>query len=406
MRKWALIIAVVATFLGITLSLLSTHQHLRIQREGLLNESYCAISDTVNCDIVNASSYSEFLGVPIAWWGFVFYLVILGMSLYALFSGQERRATVSIAWLMSAGSILYSAYLAYISFVVLGVTCIECMGMYFANILLFAFLFVALKMPVKAAPSLVAGYFRALLRRRSGLGYPTRIASHAACVIIAFLVGWLVIINVQAKGKGAMVDVDVDDLVKYFYMQSLHSLEVDPEWTSWGNPNAKVTLVEFSEFQCPFCRVSAFNVRPYLQEFKNDIRYYFVNYPLDTACNDEVKHQMHPMACFASKAGICADKRGDFWSFHDDIFRNQSKLSRDFILDLAKKRGWGEDEFLACIESPEVEETIQKEIAAARKVYVTGTPTIFLNGRKLRYWRDPKFMQRVVKDEIKGAKKR
>jgi len=404
MRKWALIIVVIAALLGATLAALSTSQYLRIQHEGFEKESFCVISETINCDVVNASSYSEFLGVPIAWWGLIYYLLLFGMSLYVLLSREDRRATASISWFMSVGGILYSAYLAYISFAVLKVVCIECLGMYLANILLFVFLFISMRMPVGDLPGLVVGYIRALFGKRRDLGFRPRIFSHVVIIGLAFLIGWLVIANIQLRDKKAQEDIDVDQLVKYFYAQSLHQVDVNPEWSVWGNPDAKVTIVEFSEYQCPFCRVSAFNVKPYLHEFKDDLRYYFVNFPLDTACNDELSRQMHPVACFAAKAAICADKRGAFWSFHDELFRNQRKLSRDFILDLAEKRGWNREEFLGCIESPEVESRIKNELAAGRKAFVTGTPTMFLNGRKLRYWRSPEFIREVLRDEIKKSK--
>lgn len=404
MRKWALYIVIAAAVLGVVISAVITSQHMRIAKEGLMNESFCAISETVNCDIVNASSYSEFMGVPIAWWGLTFYILIIGMSLFAALSKGDARATASIAWLMSIGSILYSAYLAYVSFYILEVVCIECIGMYIVNAMLFIFLFASLKMPIASMPVIVVGYARALLRRPHHLGFSPKVFSHAALVAFVFLVSWVIIANVEAKDQPGS-KLNIDEMVKYFYMQSLYSVDVDPEWQAWGNPDAKVTMIEFSEFQCPFCKLAAFSLKPYFQEFKKDMRFYFVNYPLDMQCNDQITHPMHPLACFAAKAGICAGKKGDFWTFHDDIFRNQQKISKDMMLGLAAKRGWDKDEFMACIDSPEVAESLKKQLDIANKIYVNSTPTIILNGRKVKFWRDRDFLREIVRQEIRLAKK-
>ena len=406
MRKKFMIGVILAALFGAALSIASTTQHFRIQKEGLEKASFCAISKTINCDIVNASSYSEFLGVPIAWWGLIYYLIIGGMAMLVLFSKKDHRATASVAWFMSLGGILYSLFLGYVSFMILGVLCIECMGMYLANILITVFLFVSLGIRFGGIVKFIMDYLKAMIGKKSNLGFAPKVLKHVVIVGIVFGLGWITIAQIQAKDGGGRKTGNVDELVNAYYSQSLHSIDINPKWAVWGNPNAKVTIVEFSEYQCPFCRISAFNVKPYLQEFKNDIRYYFVNYPLDNACNDNLKRPMHKYACFAGKASICAQAKGDFWSFHDELFRNQRKLNREVILDMAKERGWNPEEFLSCINSEEVNALIRDEIGAGRKIYITGTPTIFLNGRKIRNWRDPEFLRAIVAEEIKRQKKK
>lgn len=404
MRKWALIVALVAAIVGATLSILSTTQHIRIQREGLITESYCAISETINCDVVNASSYSEFLGVPIAWWGFIFYFLMAAFTLFGLMSKKDARPTVAIAWFMSIGSIFYSAFLAYIAIVILNALCLECMGMYLANVLLFIFLFVALKVPPGKVFGFIGGYVGAVFGKGSEIGFKPNIIKHAIVIAVAFLVGWIGIASTLAGSSRLGKDVDVNDLVKYFYMQSLYDVKVDPTWSMWGNPDAKVTIVEYSEYQCPFCKLAAFNVKPYIREYGDDVRLFFVNFPLDSECNPEVSGPMHPVACYAARAGICAEKFGDFWSFHDEMFRDQRKLSKDIILDFAQKRGWRKEEFESCIASDEVKARLSKELASGKDADVTGTPTIFMNGRKLKYWKSPRFLREVVKEELKRVK--
>lgn len=399
MKRWALWISFAGAALGAFFSILATTQHLRIAREGLDQASFCAISDTINCDIVQASSYSEFLGVPIAWWGLCYYSILGFIAILAALSHRERRPSVAFAWFMSIGGIFYTLFLAYVVLAILEVTCIECMAMYLANITLFVFLFVALGIPIGGLFRFVRDYVLAVFKRPSNLDFKPRIVKHVASVSIVFLLGWIAISSITAE-EVKRDRASVDEKLKAFYMQSLHRIDVNPEWAVWGNPDAKVTIVEFSEYQCPFCRVAAFNVKPYLHEFKDDVRYYFVNYPLDSSCNDQMKRQMHPLACFAAKAGICMQGLGKFWKFHDKLFRDQSKLSRKRIMDIAESMGANSDELQRCIESSETDSRVRQEIKAGQDIYVTGTPSLFLDGRKLKYWRDPKFLRAAIESEI------
>ena len=406
MKKGMLVAAALAAILGATVAAVSTHQHFRLKSQGFENGSYCAISDKINCDIVNASTYSEFLTIPVAWWGFAFYLCMAGMAIYSARAGRKAKATVMVAWLMSAGGILYSMWLAYIAFFVLEVLCIECLAMYAVNIALVVLFFLALKLPFGGIVNFFKDYTKAVFGRPSNLGFSPRVVKHGIVIDCVFLAAFIVMKGVQAGDKKNVTEVSTAEKVKAFYMQSLHSVDADKSWAVWGNPDADVTIVEFSEYQCPFCRISAFNVKPHLQEFKKNVRYFFVNFPLDNACNGDMQRPMHRHACFAAKAAICADKRGDFWSFHDDLFRAQRGINQEVMLKLADKRGWDRKDFVACMEDPETEAQVQKELNAGRKAMITGTPTFFLNGRKLKYWRDPDFLQAVVKEEIKRSKKK
>ncbi len=406
MRRRLLFVIGIVCCTGIILAALSTHQHLRLVRLGFEQESFCAISETVNCDLVNASTYSEVFGVPVAWWGAIYYGLLALMSFFASVSRKQRRATVSIAWFMALAGIPYCIYLAYIAFLVLETVCIECLGMYAVNLFAAVALFFALKIPILRAPSYVWDYAVASFGGTNRLGFKHAAWTHVIVIALIFGTGWLAMLHIQSKnGPPMRSKASVEEQLSAHYVQSIHPIEVQPSWAVWGNPDAKVKLVEFSEFQCPFCRVSCFTVKPYLHQFRKDMAYYFVNYPLDPTCNPELDRPMHPIACFLSKAGICADKRGAFWEYHDELFRNQKKLTKELSLDIAEKDfGWDRDEFQKCISSPETEELLRQEIDVGRRIYIRGTPALFLNGRKIKNWQDKKFIQALVKEEIKRSR--
>lgn len=399
MRKGALAAVLVAALAGLVLSGLSTAQHFRIQREGVSESSYCSVSEKIDCDVVNASSYAELLGVPIAWWGFVFYLLIGGMAASALRPGKDGRPAVTVAWLMSVASLGYCAFLAYISLFVLGVVCLECMGMYAVSIAFAVALFLALGIPLRIAPAFVRDYFLAALGRESGLGFGPRLPQHALLAGLVFLAGWGAIAGVQAGQRPKKAKTPEEKLAD-FHKSPQRELPVDPGWPVWGAPGARTVIVEYSDLQCPACRRAAFKVKPRLQEFRRDLRIHFVHYPLDKSCNPKLKGTRHPLACFAALAALCAAERGDFWSFHDELFRGQKKLGRKFVLGLAGERGWDREAFLGCMMSEKTKRRLRRDIESAERLEIGGTPTIFLNGRELKHWSDAEFLRRAVRSEI------
>lgn len=405
MKKKYLIAAAISSIVGAVIAAVSTIQHMRLLREGFENASFCAVSERINCDVVNGSTYSEIWGIPIAWLGLIFYLLIVAFSVTSVLRKKDSRATIVISLIASISAILFSAYFAYISFFILEVICFECVSMYIINIMLLLFIYLALGVPLGGIMRFFKDYISALLRRPSNLGFKPQVLRHTAVALAFFFVGWIAIAQLEASEKVIAGASTVDDKVKAFYMQSEHSLEIDPSWTVWGNPDAKVTIVEFSEFQCPFCKVAAFNVKPFLQEFKKDIRFFFVNYPLDNACNENMAGPMHESACMAAKGGLCANKLGDFWGYHDFIFKNQRKLSQELVSSFVKEKGWNEDDFTACMNSPEVDGMVKSQIKSGEKIHVDGTPSIYLNSRKVKYWRDSKFLQAVVREEIEKSRK-
>lgn len=404
-RRRALLVVLAAAVCGVALAALSTARHSRITRDGLEHASYCAISEKINCDLVNASSYSEVLGVPAAWWGLVFYLIVAGIALVALVSRLDERPRLVLVWLMSVAGLVYCFFLSYVSVFVLEIWCLECVAMYAVNLAFVVFLFLALGVPVRNAPAFLREYGRAVVGLPSRVGFSPDLFPHGLWMVVIFLLGWTLIAIVQAGEPGRDRSLSVDEKVEDFYRQPERPVVVDPGWTVWGNPKARVTIVEFSEFQCPYCRHSAFRVKPYLQEFRDEVRYYFVNYPLDYACNDRMTRPMHPLGCFAAKAGICAEQLGDFWAYHDELFRKQRTLSRKDILEAAQERGWGRERFLACMNSEEVQARLHKEIKQGERIGLTGTPTLFLNNRRLRHWRDHRFVRRIVAEEIRRNKR-
>ena len=137
-----------------------------------------------------------------------------------------------------------------------------------------------------------------------------------------------------------------------------------------GAKDAKVTIIEFSDFQCPFCKRGKDTMEQILKAYPNDVRVVFKHMPLS----------FHKMAKPCALATIAAGKQGKFWEMHNEFFDNQGSLSDEFIVATAKKLGLNIDKFNADRGSKAAEEQLNADIALAGKNGISGTPGFFVNG--------------------------
>ena len=146
-----------------------------------------------------------------------------------------------------------------------------------------------------------------------------------------------------------------------------------------GNPNAPITLVEYSDFECPVCRNLHDALRGLLPNYPQ-VKVIFKDYPLDT---------IHPWARTAALAGRCAYQQDPkaFWKMYDSIYDNQEVISAsnvyDKVMDYASKAGLNAEVFKACMSAPETTQAIDASIANGNLLEVRSTPTVFVNGRRI-----------------------
>ena len=141
-----------------------------------------------------------------------------------------------------------------------------------------------------------------------------------------------------------------------------------------GPDTAKVTIVEFSDYQCPFCSQAEGLVNQVIEAYPRDVRLVFKQFPLTS---------IHPQAMPASKAALAAGRQGKFWEMHKLIFENQRALAPGKFTEFAEQLQLDVPQFQKDMESPEIAAQIQKEMQEAKAADVTGTPTIFVNGKRL-----------------------
>ena len=158
-----------------------------------------------------------------------------------------------------------------------------------------------------------------------------------------------------------------------------------------GPPNARITLVEFSDFQCPYCSKAVAQINATLNAYPNDVRLIFKQYPLES----------HPAAAISAAASLAAHRQGKFWPMHNVMFANRPKLSRQSILAWAKEIGLDMKRFAADLDSEAIHKDVLRDQADGDKAGVEGTPTLFLNGQKYNGDLAPDAIKPVIDGELK-----
>ena len=138
-----------------------------------------------------------------------------------------------------------------------------------------------------------------------------------------------------------------------------------------GPKDAPITLVEFSDFQCPYCALATPQLREVLKAYPTQVKLIFKQFPLE----------MHSQAALAAAAAVAAQRQGKFWPMHDALFASRTDLSRPAILALASGLGLDVKRFEADLASSAVREAVMKDMEDGNQAGVMSTPTIFIDGQ-------------------------
>ncbi|HVS02799.1 MAG TPA: thioredoxin domain-containing protein [Thermoanaerobaculia bacterium] len=157
-----------------------------------------------------------------------------------------------------------------------------------------------------------------------------------------------------------------------------------------GPADAPVTLVEFSDFQCPFCARVVPTLDQIHESYGDKVRIVFRQFPLN----------IHPQAQKAAEASLCAHDQGKFWEMHDLMFEEQKTLSVPDLKAKAERLGLDTATFAQCLESGKYEEQVAADLKAGAVIGVSGTPAVFINGRFLSGAQPYEAFAEIIDDEL------
>lgn len=221
--------------------------------------------------------------------------------------------------------------------------------------------------------------------RERGLGLGRAAGLVVLGVLAGLALGWLAFD--RAGGGGASTSPGSMNRVAAGERTTVEGVDVtgDPVL---GPSDAPVTIVEFSDFECPFCARFAQRTAPLLRrQYGEDLRWIFVNNPLQS---------IHPRAYDAGLAGECAADQGRFWEFYDAAFSGRHDLSNSGLMAMGREIGLDMDDYRSCFQDAEFAAEMALDIKEGQKFYILGTPTFFVNGRRMEGAQPPEAFAAVI----------
>lgn len=202
----------------------------------------------------------------------------------------------------------------------------------------------------------------------------------------------------QEKINDYLAKLTKNNPVLVYFAKPKMEVKVDPGQAPWfGKQDAPVTIIEFSDFQCPFCSRAAETVDQLRKKYGNKIKLAFKQFPLP----------MHQDARPAAEASMCVNEQGTekFWKFHDLAFKNQDKLDKANLEKLAKDSGADPKKFTECVDQKKYANYVQQDMEYGEKVGVRSTPTFFINGQLVSGAVPIEQFSEIIEEELSSAKK-
>jgi protein-disulfide isomerase len=170
-----------------------------------------------------------------------------------------------------------------------------------------------------------------------------------------------------------------------------YDVSVGPDDAVLGNAKAAVTLVEFSDFQCPFCARVMPTLKRLHEAYGDRVRIVWKDFPLTS---------IHPQAFKAAEAGQCAREQGKFWEYHDRLFGNQQALEPEFLKKYAAEAGLDAAAFSACVDTAKYADRVQEQMGIGARLGVSSTPTVYVNGRLVNGAQPYEVFAAIIEEEL------
>jgi protein-disulfide isomerase len=323
--------------------------------------SFCAISETVNCDKVAMSPFSVVFRLPVAVWGAIGYGLAFTLSAWGL--GSKRlhpRWPAGLLLLVGVAAAAASVALALVSHLLIGAWCLLCMASWTIS----GALLVAAALACRGAGPVAS--VRADLQALGAMPRRTSAVALAAVAALVALAAAYPTYWEKAQAAQNLARPAPGQPPGGAVRTAIGPLQ-DPA----------AGAIVYSDYECPYCLVAHGELKAALR-LRPDIKVVKRHFPLDQACNPIIKRPMHQNACEYARAAICAEAQGHFEAMDDALFENQR--GRRPVDELARGLGLDIIKFDACLAAPETAARLQADVAAAIKDDIKATPTYVVGG--------------------------
>lgn len=373
MVKFKKISIIILAFIGLITSIKLSMIYVNANFNPYSLPSFCSINNVIDCDSVAKTSFSQFLGIPLAIWGLLLYIFLLFLcsveylkKINFLKFLEVFKNPYSYIFCITFLSFLISILLACISIFEIKKICILCVLTYFLDLAI------------------------ALVSKSWGEGFLYDFKVSIQDFIDAIKVkkyaisfSLLVLIAAVFLTFTSLSYVFTPQVKKFKSLEFFRNLKSNPykvEGNTLGDEQAKIIIHEYIDYNCPSCYMSNIMLHRAVSELSG-IKIVQHNLPLDTSCNPYVPVQVHENSCMLARYSLAAKSQNKFWDMNELLFDNTPK-TEDEILKLAKKLNMDVPQLYEDANSEAIKKELKEEIDNTQKENIIGTPTLIINMSK------------------------
>lgn len=368
------------------------------------------------CTVLNQSSWSTVLTIPVAAYGLLFYLMVLFILLIADYAAERY-------YLYSLAVILPLSGLAVLGDIALGIFliksqlfCTYCVATYAVNVCILVSALFWYKLTVANQQVTLMGTIRDLLTLKEASSDKKAFAS--SFILFAFLLTFAIFSTsyiLRLKTESAKVPEDkVNSFITNFYGTPIENINFPAGGIMLGNPNAELTVYSFTDFLCSAC-YKYYQIEKYLlSKYKDRIKFIYYNYPLDKDCNSYMQKTIYKNSCVAARAMLAVNKTGfiepyivkhfiDYDQMHTK-YDMSTALTKLNLVESDLHKGLSTTAFATIMESPETKKVLNDHIEFAKKFKIDATPTIFINKRRIVGVPPVEILDALIQRELSAKK--
>jgi protein-disulfide isomerase/uncharacterized membrane protein len=339
------------------------------------------------CDAVRASEWASMFGIPTPVFGVIFYLAVLTILIARAYAPDYKPGLARLAQLLfGIAGFAESTILTYIQYFIIEQFCSWCLVSAISATAIFIFVFFDRKLSLEKSES-------AKELKVIGMSLATFF------VIGGVAFAWLIQPVEAPPINPDFNQGQIDSLKPPSDATSTQAEEVPGEIIALGShtptqgpDDAKVTIIEFLDYECPACAIYHKQViGPMQEKYQGQIRYAIRHFPL---------HEIHPHAVQASVAALCAGVQGNFFEMSDLLFENQKNLTRPSLESYAKELALDSDSFSSCLDSSDAIDQVLADRNDGRNLGVTGTPTIIINNAFIEGNPDLETLSKLIDERL------
>lgn len=385
-KKYGYYYSYIVILLAFIISGYLLYYHLSIVAGNFPESDHCSVIFGKGCLVATLSRFSVFMKIPVGGWGIIYLVILLCLITFSqLFNSGESDEFIQIAFWISFVGALVSLFFILLMIAFSHLFCPYCSIFHLLNFTLF---FIIKKLTEKPFSQLLSDLVKALTnfflaKPMSEQFNKLKWMAFIFPIILSLAVYQWILMQEQNIKIEKLSDYDPLKEIEQFELNEIFELQSSPDDPLYGAADAPVSLVVFSDFQCSMCNMFASNFKYLIDYNKEKLNIRFKYFPLSSTCNSLIEENFHPLACESARASEAARLQGKFWEYHDSLFAMGTLKDKEQLFDIAKMLNLDMDKFKVDYNSEACSNKINQDIQEGIRLKIEGTPTAFLNGRKL-----------------------